>query len=320
MRTCEKCGKANKPTRKYCIRCGGSLMKRSRKKASAAPPAKGKTPERDRVITGKKKTKAEATDLPTDDVSTTTDDEWVRPSEVRRDRVRTASGTKRKTEMEKAMEAFERADEVGIDEEGTGVVETRMLRASEVRELLEGPTEMEPVETPTPHTAPTADESPTEEVVEAIEPPTQEQIEEQILGTHSALVSSEESVSSESPPIEDTEAGVSASISEEFTFSRYESEAPPPIAAPAVDVEIDRPTPCPKCGALITLDDFDYPPEVYSAMGQARLKQARFFVVQAKYDKAQDIVRIARSLFQKAGDLEGIEELDTLAGSIASRG
>ncbi|MHA2021589.1 MAG: zinc-ribbon domain-containing protein, partial [Candidatus Thorarchaeota archaeon] len=26
MRTCAKCGKANLPTRKYCLRCGTSLI------------------------------------------------------------------------------------------------------------------------------------------------------------------------------------------------------------------------------------------------------------------------------------------------------
>lgn len=50
--------------------------------------------------------------------------------------------------MEKAREAFAKAEEVGIQEEGEGIVETRMLRASEVRELMERiPTQSE---TPSP--------------------------------------------------------------------------------------------------------------------------------------------------------------------------
>ncbi len=39
--------------------------------------------------------------------------------------------------MEKAKEAFARAEKVGIQEEGGDIVETRMLRASEVRELMQ---------------------------------------------------------------------------------------------------------------------------------------------------------------------------------------
>jgi hypothetical protein len=73
-----------------------------------------------------------------DKLSRTTDDKWVRPSEVSKDRMRHAEKHTGKTEMEKAMEAFKKAETVGIDEEtGEGIVETRMLRASEVRELLE---------------------------------------------------------------------------------------------------------------------------------------------------------------------------------------
>jgi hypothetical protein len=74
---------------------------------------------------------------PSDSAKATTDDEWVRPSQVSRDRMRTTSPTTGKSEMEKAREAFARAEGVGIDEaDGSGVVETRMLRASEVRELM----------------------------------------------------------------------------------------------------------------------------------------------------------------------------------------
>ena len=67
----------------------------------------------------------------------TTNDEWVKPSEVSPDRVRSGDDTtKPKSEMEKAKEAFAKADQVGIEEEGEGIIETRMLRASEVQELM----------------------------------------------------------------------------------------------------------------------------------------------------------------------------------------
>jgi len=73
----------------------------------------------------------------TSEARVTTNDEWVKPSQVSRDRVRTADGSlKPKSELEKAKEAFARADKVGIEETGEGIIETRMLRASEVQELM----------------------------------------------------------------------------------------------------------------------------------------------------------------------------------------
>ncbi|MBY8998214.1 MAG: hypothetical protein KGD60_10805 [Candidatus Thorarchaeota archaeon] len=73
----------------------------------------------------------------TSEARVTTNDEWVKPSQVSTDRVRTADGTsKPKSEMEKAKEAFAKADEVGIEDTGEGIIETRMLRASEVQELM----------------------------------------------------------------------------------------------------------------------------------------------------------------------------------------
>ncbi len=72
-----------------------------------------------------------------DSAKVTTDDEWVRPSQISRDRVRTGSLSGGKSEMEKAMEVFAKAETVGIEEaDGSGIVEPRMLRASELRELM----------------------------------------------------------------------------------------------------------------------------------------------------------------------------------------
>ena len=106
MKTCAKCGKANLPTRKYCLRCGASLISAPKPEPQKAAPA----PEP--VVPA----------TPSNDVSATTDDKWVRPSEVSTDRVRT-SAPKAKSELEKAREAFARAEEVGIEEGDEGIVE-----------------------------------------------------------------------------------------------------------------------------------------------------------------------------------------------------
>ena len=54
-------------------------------------------------------------------------------------------------------------------------------------------------------------------------------------------------------------------------------------------------------------------------MGQARLKNARFFVVQGKYEEAEQNTRIAMSLFSRAEDLDGLIELEALMESLANR-
>jgi hypothetical protein len=65
--------------------------------------------------------------------------------------------------MEKAMDAFSKADEVGVEEDDSGIVEVRMLRASEVHELLEDSiTEPPPSEAVgTPETVPPPRTEPT---------------------------------------------------------------------------------------------------------------------------------------------------------------
>ena len=74
----------------------------------------------------------------------------VRPSKVETGRVIPPERHVEKTELEKAQEAFARAEDVGIAEEtGEGIVETRMLRASEVRELMDSAASWsEPAPTP----------------------------------------------------------------------------------------------------------------------------------------------------------------------------
>ena len=67
----------------------------------------------------------------------TTNGGLAKPSSIQSDRMRTAKRHGGMTEFEKAKVAFNRADQVGIEEGDGAIVETRMLRASEVRELMD---------------------------------------------------------------------------------------------------------------------------------------------------------------------------------------
>lgn len=346
VRTCEKCGKANQPTRKYCIRCGASMLKPVKKEAAPPPEAPQPTP---------------VTEAPTppvaDTPSSTTGDTWVRPSEVSRDRVRSGSElVKPKSEMEKAMEAFAKAETVGIDEEdGSGVIETRMLRASEVKELLEGPGMMGGEDIPAPTMMEGSEPLPPE--AQHLMPPagpSASQIEESILGSKSAYV--EHPVEPEPEPV--AEIPVSPDLSAEFATSpQYEEEGSIPVieattvegtmppesdtgftpAAPsapetaptpepgvvepmekAPDADIDLVIACPDCGKVINVDMFEYPKDVYSGMGEARLNQARIYVVQGKPNEAMKAVRMARALYEKADNKKGLKDVLKLVESLAS--
>lgn len=136
-----KCGKANQPTRKYCIRCGASLVQTEDEKP-AAPTKPAVEPPREKPVQA----------VPQDSVSPTTEHKWVRPSEVRKDRLRTAERHVDKTEFEKAKEAFAKADSVDMDE--------RMLRASELRELMADGPASHTAKPTTPPTTPVIEESP----------------------------------------------------------------------------------------------------------------------------------------------------------------
>ncbi len=130
MITCSSCGKANQPTRKFCIRCGASLLAKIQAPVPKAPAPAVET----RIAASEapaKKPAATRESAPSEKPSVTSGDKWVRPSEVSRDRLRTAERHTEKTELEKAREAFAVAD--GVDPE------QRMLRASELRELMASP-------------------------------------------------------------------------------------------------------------------------------------------------------------------------------------
>ena len=143
MRMC-KCGKANQPTRKYCIRCGESLIGQKKKEKPVAPAPEPAPP----MESPPEETSSYKPVGAPDKMSPTTDDEWVRPSEVETDRVRTAEQHIEKTELEKAQEAFEEGETADPDE--------RMLLASEIKELMaEGSAESIVEEKPAPVDAPT---------------------------------------------------------------------------------------------------------------------------------------------------------------------
>jgi hypothetical protein len=121
LRTCEKCGKANDVTRKYCTRCGASLLK-----SADAPASKPSIPipEVGRVVTGADIERANQSEHTT---IASEEERGVRPSEVSPDRMRTADRHIEKTEYEKAQEAFQASE--------TAEPEERMLKASELREF-----------------------------------------------------------------------------------------------------------------------------------------------------------------------------------------
>jgi hypothetical protein len=342
LRNCEKCGKANEPTRKFCIRCGASLIKSVKPKAPSAP-AKPQIPETEKSAAGSSQPPQSPA---SQKASVTTNDKWVKPSEVSKDRVRVVGGSKGKSELEKAREAFAKAETAGIDEaDGSGIVESRMLRASEVRELLEGPgAMMGSEEVPAPRMMEGSEPLPPE-AAGMVKPsvPTSSQIEESILGSKSGYVDKPKQPTAHPAPVEPHHENgrVSSQISADFSSSRYEqqedisedaedtseiawssSEQPATKNEPSkkvVDDAIDLVITCPDCGKTINVDMFEYPREVYSAMAAARMKQARFFIVQGKGDEALRVVRIANALYTKAGDKIGLQEIRKLIETLAKK-
>jgi hypothetical protein len=342
LQICNKCGKANQPTRKFCIRCGASLIKPTKPKAPTAP-AKQPAPEEGQAAPPPrepKKVEAPAAE------SVTTDDKWVKPSEVSKDRVRVAGGAKQKSELEKAREAFAKAESAGIDEaDGSGIVESRMLRASEVKELLEGPGAMMGTEeVPAPRMMEGSEPLPPEaETMMAPAVPSSSQIEESILGSKSAFVEKKKQAAPapQEDMVELEAETVSPEMTEDFSSARYEEGAGAAVDAEAaseampiqeeqpkvvekkekkiVDDAIDLVITCPDCGKTISVDMFEYPKEVYSAMAAARMKQARFFIVQGKGNEALRVVRIANALYTKAGDKIGVQEVRKLIETLAKK-
>ncbi|MFW9925526.1 MAG: hypothetical protein ACFFDM_02040 [Candidatus Thorarchaeota archaeon] len=183
MKECAKCGRQNQPTRKYCTRCGALLLRLEEEQ----PPA----PEKPAV------SKARAAPAkPPSEVVTAAEEPLVRPSKVATDRVIPPERHVEKTELEKAREAFARAEDVGIEEAtGEGIVETRMLRASEVRELMDSAAGWAETAPPQPTAAPDSPETPPAPTM-----PTPKDIERGILGSKSEYVDKPKPVPEPSPP------------------------------------------------------------------------------------------------------------------------
>ncbi len=270
----------------------------------------------------------------------------MRPSEISKDRVRAAAGAKRKTELEKAREAFERAENVGIDEAaGSGIVESRMLRASEVRELLEQTAEYSAAEVQAPTLMEGSEPLPPDAAhLTAPAMPTPADVEHSILGAKSTLVA--QPTPKPALAVAEVTPQVPPALGDEFASTRYDSapapapaEVAPPITpapipevpvapaaspipatpAPSPTAGLENVTTCTTCGSVINVDLFEYPKEVYGAMGGARLKQARFLVVQGKYEDARHVVRISRFLYMKAEDKNGLAEVGKLVDSLAKK-
>jgi len=137
LRICAKCGKANDVTRKYCTRCGASLLKGAEEKTTKPS---GAIPEVGRVTTGASLKKAEEPEEPlfSEVASDSGAERTVHASEVSPDRVRTADRHVEKTEYERAQETFASSESASPDE--------RSLRASELRGLDTDTDELAPPE------------------------------------------------------------------------------------------------------------------------------------------------------------------------------
>lgn len=148
MRICPKCGKANDVTRKYCVRCGSSLIKDVEDPTFQPEPSTAMD-------------KVEMVSVP-QQPEPEVKERHVRPSEIASDRVRTAERHIEKTEFEKAQEAFARSEEA----------DERMLRASELRELqAEVHRESEPRPPPREPTVPQEPSTPSSNAVQSPLPP-----------------------------------------------------------------------------------------------------------------------------------------------------
>ncbi len=117
------------------MRCGSSLIqpiKKEEPKEIARIPESRQATTRE-PIPGAGTHKEAPTPKPEEII---TSSKLVRPSGVQQNRMRSTERHVGRTELEKAKEAFNRADQAGTEEGYGGIVEPRMLRASEVRELM----------------------------------------------------------------------------------------------------------------------------------------------------------------------------------------
>jgi hypothetical protein len=230
MKTCPKCGKANDVTRKYCVRCGSSLIK------SAEPPEPSvpeEIPEVEEAAeggpSGSEVTKAAYE-------STEEGVRHVRPSQIDPDRVRGAERHIDKTE-------FEKAQEILSDSES----DERMLRASELQGLEAEIEEEERAETPTESAVSVEEEPPEASDEFPDEEPKQvdydegKEVVKQILERVKAAESRAKAESPGAPgtPTEPPLPEAAPSLSEEAV----EPELAPEVAPPRPEQPAARPPP-----------------------------------------------------------------------------
>ena len=272
-------------------------------------------------------------------------DEIVRPSQIVRDRIITTKYTRVEPELEKARRAFARADAVGIKKETAGIVETRMMRASEIPELMRRARERKRTSS---RDTPDMDAMRARELVsrKAVTGETltsvREAEERKMLGALSTYVSPDKTdLHSSTALTEDTaiSAGDQARQFASFISSRYETtssesmpehrtdssptvkvplvwelapETPPKGRATAATPQIESVS-APEAGT------FEYPRAVYKAMGAARLEQARRLIATGRKEEAQRAAYISRTFFELARNDAGITQIDRLEGIRSDR-
>ncbi len=267
-------------------------------------------------------------------------DECVRPSQIVRDRIIVTKYTRVASELEKARRAFARADAVGIRKEMAGIVETRMVRASEIPELMRKARERK--RTPSRET-PDMDAMRTRELVsrkamtgETLTP-AREAAERKMLGALSTYVTPNRTDSPSNPALtEDTVLSTGDQIGQfsSFSSSRYETapselmlehqtDSPPAAKVPLVwELAPETPpkgrataaTPQLKPVSAPEASTFKYPCAVYKAMGAARLEQARRLGAVGRKEEARRAAYISRIFFELARDEAGITLVDRLDG------
>ena len=262
-------------------------------------------------------------------------DEIVRPSQIVRDRIILTKYTRVESELEKARRAFARADAIGIRKETAGIVETRMVRASEIPELMREARERK--RKPSRET-PDMDAMRTGETLT----PAGEAAERKMLGALSTYVTPDRTDLAPSPTRTEDRALSPGEQTEQFasfTSSKYEiapsepmpeqrTDSPHAAKVPLVwELTPETPpkerataaTPQPKIVSAPESGTFEYPHAVYKAMGVARLEQARRLNAMGRKEEAKRAAYISRAFFELARDDAGITQVNRLESARRDR-
>ena len=340
MQVCAKCKKTNLPTRKFCIGCGSSLLvhaiRRKKKRLMLAPKKLNAAAERYYSVI-----EASYSGFKTEDSGAIdSQDECVRPSQIVRNRIIKTKYTRVESELEKARRAFARADAIGIRKETAGIVETRMVRASEIPELMRKARERKrtPIrETPDIDAMRTREPVSRKAMTGETPTPAREAAERKMLGALSTYVAPARPDSSSSPALtEDMALSTGDQVSQfaSFSSSRYEvvpsepmpehhTDSPSAVEVPLVwELAPETPpegrataaTPQLKSVSAPEASTFEYPRAVYKAMGAARLEQARRLAATGRKEEARRAAYISRTFFELARDEAGITLVDRLEG------